>query len=185
MLKNEDVTINILIEILNIYSFDLKYIQIMGNSEKLLAVIQFLRENNIKYVLNDKGEGHSNLWVPSYRIAVKITGKDDILFYDTHRRTCFPVFIRTEESIDFVIEKVQNTIIKSMKKAQNQILLKQGKEERKKKMKERTIKKTAKRRIKKKSSNKSSRILKTKSYNKDDVTIKSKRKRMRIKVIRN
>ena len=157
----------------------------MGNSEKLLAVIQFLRENNIKYVLNDKGEGHSNLWVPSYRIAVKITGKDDILFYDTHRRTCFPVFIRTEESIDFVIEKVQNTIIKSMKKAQEQLLHKQEKEERKKKMKERMIKKAAKRGNKKKSSNKSSRILKTKYYNKNDVTIKPKKKRMRIKVIRN
>ena len=116
----------------------------MKNSEKLIAVMQFLRDNNIKYVLNSKGEGHCDLWLPVHRIAIKMTGEDDALFYDTHRRTCFPVFIRTEETAEFVIEKVQNTIVKSMKKVQEQLLLKQEKAECKKNTDERISKRRAK-----------------------------------------
>lgn len=155
----------------------------MENSEKLTAVMQFLRENNIKYVLNGKGEGHCNLWLPVHRIAIKVTGEDDALFYDTHRRTCFPVFIRTEETAEFVIEKVQNTIVKSMKKVQEQLLLKQEKAERKKKNEERISKRRAKKEmlLKKKAESMSSRISIKKSYDKDNVVIKPKRKRIRMR----
>lgn len=154
----------------------------MENSEqsKLVAVMRFLRENNIKYVLNSKGEGHCDLWVPVHRIAVKMTGKDDPLFYDTHRRTCFPVFIRTEETSEFVIEKIQNTIVKSMKKAQEQLILKREKAERKKKKKEMAEKRAVQ--VKKKSDERSSRILEKRSCDKEDVAIKPKRKRMRMRV---
>lgn len=156
----------------------------MKNTEKLIAVMTFLQENNIKYVLNSKGEGHCNLWVPVHRIAIKMTGEDDALFYDTHRRTCFPVFIRTEETVEFVIEKVQNTIVKSMKKVQEQLLLKQEKAERKKKTEERISKQRAKKEIllKKKAESRSNRILRNKSYDKDNVVIKPKRKRIRVRV---
>lgn len=156
----------------------------MKNSEKLIAVMQFLRESNIKYILNSKGEGHCDLWVPVHRIAIKLTNEDDALFYDTHRRTCFPVFIRTEETAVFVIEKVQNTIVKSMKKVQEQLLLKQEKAERKKKTEERISKRRAKKEVllKKKAASRSSRILRKKSYDKDDVAIKPKRKRIRVSV---
>lgn len=157
----------------------------MKNSEKLTAVMQFLRENNIKYVLNSKGEGHCNLWVPIHRIAIKITGEDDALFYDTHRRTCFPVFIRAEETVEFVIEKVQNTIVKSMKKVQEQLLLKQEKAEHKKNIDERISKQRAKKEIllKKKAESRTSRISIKKSYDKDNVVIKRKRKRIRVRGI--
>lgn len=160
----------------------------MENSKKLTAVMLFLHENNIKYVLNSKGEGHCNLWVPVHRIAIKMTGDDDALFYDTHRRTCFPVFVRTEETVEFVIEKVQNTIVKSMKKVQEQLLLKQEKTERKKKTAERIAKQAARRRAdkavlhKKKAESRSSRISIKKSYDKDNVAIKPKRKRMRVRI---
>lgn len=160
----------------------------MKNSEKLTAVMRFLRENNIKYVLNSKGEGHCDLWVPVHRIAVKMTGKDDPLFYDTHRRTCFPVFIRTEETSEFVIEKIQNTIVKSMKKAQEQLLLKQEKAERKKKTAERIAKQAVKQGAekevlhKKKGASMSSHIPRKKSYDKDTVAINPKRKRMRVRI---
>lgn len=156
----------------------------MENSEKLTAVMQFLRENNIKYVLNGKGEGHCDLWLPVYRIAIKMTGEDDALFYDTHRRICFPVFIRTEETVEFVMEKVQNTIVKSMKKVQEQLLLKQEKAERKKKTEERISKRRAKKEmlLKKKAESRSSHISIKKSYDKDNVVIKPKRKRIRVRV---
>lgn len=156
----------------------------MKNSEKLTAVMQFLRENNIKYVLNSKGEGHCNLWVPIHRIAIKMTGDDDALFYDTHRRTCFPVFIRTEETAEFVIEKVQNTIVKSMKKVQEQLLLQQEKAKRKKKTEERISKRRAKKEmlLKKKAVSRSSSISIKKSYDKDNMVIKPKRKRIRVRV---
>lgn len=160
----------------------------MKNSEKLAAVMRFLQENNIKYVLNSKGEGHCNLWVPVHRIAIKMTGDDDALFYDTHRRTCFPLFIRTDETVEFVIEKVQNTIVKSMKKAQEQLLLKQEKAERKKKTAERIAKQAAKRRAdkevlhKKKAASMPRNISRNKSYDKDNVAIKPRRKRMRVRI---
>ena len=156
----------------------------MKNSEKLTAVMKFLQENNIKYVLNSKGEGHCDLWLPVHRIAIKLTGEDDALFYDTHRRTCFPVFIRTEETAEFVIEKVQYTIVKSMKKVQEQLLLKQEKADRKKKTEERISKRRAKKEmlLKKKAASRSSRILRKKSYDKDNVVIKPKRKRIRVSV---
>lgn len=156
----------------------------MKNSEKLIAVMQFLRENNIKYVLNGKGEGHCDLWLPVYRIAIKMTGEDDALFYDTHCRTCFPVFIRTEETAEFVIEKVHNTIVKSMKKAQEQLLLKQEKDEQ-------LAKQAAKRRAKeedkykKKTASKLKHTERMNVYDRESTAVKPKRKRMRIRIRHN
>lgn len=102
----------------------------MKNETKLKKVISFLQENNIKYRQHEKVFfGHSDLFLPDTRVAIKIDGEDSVRFYDTHKKTCFPVFIRDEDSPKFVIEKVQNTIIKSMTKQQQYLMYKERKEE--------------------------------------------------------
>lgn len=102
----------------------------MKNLIKLEKVKLFLDENNIKYEEREKRSGHSDLWLPSVRVAVKIDGKDSVEFYETHKRTCYPVFIRDEETADFIIEKLQATIIKSMMKQQQNLMRHKEKEER-------------------------------------------------------
>ena len=102
----------------------------MKNETKLKKVIAFLEENNIKYRQHKNvWFGHSDLFLPDTRVAIKIDGEDSVRFYDTHKKTCFPVFIRDEDSPKFVIEKVQNTIIKSMTKQQQYLMYKERKEE--------------------------------------------------------
>ena len=79
----------------------------MKNETKLKKVIAFLQENNIKYRHPEKVLfGHSDLFLPDTRVAIKIDGEDSIRFYDTHKRSCFPVFIREEDTPKFEIEKV-------------------------------------------------------------------------------
>lgn len=88
----------------------------MKNETKLKKVQKFLEENGIEYRLPKKQKfGHSDLWIPSLKIFVKIDGEDHQVFYDKHHvGRVFPVFIRNEDTPKFVIEKVENTIIKSM-----------------------------------------------------------------------
>lgn len=102
----------------------------MKNSIKLEKVKLFLDENNIKYEEREKRFGHSDLWLPKARVAIKIEGDDSMVFFETHNKTCCPVFIREEETADFVIEKLQATIIKSMMKQQQNLMRHKEKEER-------------------------------------------------------
>lgn len=102
----------------------------MKNETKLKKVIAFLEENNIKYRQHKNvWFGHSDIFLPDTRVAIKIDGEDSVRFYDTHKRSCFPVFIREEDTPKFVIEKVINTIIKSMTKKQQYLMYKKQKEE--------------------------------------------------------
>lgn len=102
----------------------------MKNETKLKKVIVFLEENNIKYRQPRKVLfGCSDLFLPDTRVAIKIDGKDSVHFYETHKRNCFPVFIREEDTPKFVIEKLQNTVIKSMMKEQELLMRKKQKEE--------------------------------------------------------
>lgn len=92
----------------------------MKNETKLNKVKEFLDGNNIKYVTpkNAGKKGHSDLFLPSFRIYIKLQGDDDELFYKTHHIGVHPIFIRYGETPKFVLEKVQNTIIKIMQKKQ-------------------------------------------------------------------
>lgn len=103
----------------------------MKNSTKLEKVKHFLDENGIKYEEREKRFGHSDIWLPSVRVAVKIEGDDDMEFFKTHKRTCHPVFIRDKESVSFVLEKLQNTIIRSMQAVQQRLMNKKEREEKK------------------------------------------------------
>lgn len=102
----------------------------MKNETKLERVKKFLDENNIPYSASkNRGErGHSDLVIWKFRIFVKISGDDDKEFYDSHKKR-YPVFIRDNETPKFVIEKIQSTIIKSMTRKQNLIMLKEKRKE--------------------------------------------------------
>jgi len=92
----------------------------MKNETKLKKVKEFLDENNIKYKTskNTGKAGHSDLVLPSFRIFIKLQGEDDALFYENHHIGVYPIFVRDGETPKFVLEKVQNTIIKSMQAQQ-------------------------------------------------------------------
>ena len=95
-------------------------LKVMTNETKLNRVKKFLDDNNIKYSVSKNAgkEGHSDLVLPAFRIYIKLQGEDDALFYETHHVGVHPIFIRDDETPKFVLEKVQNTIIKVMKKKQ-------------------------------------------------------------------
>ena len=101
----------------------------MKNETKLRKVIEFLKENDINYIERKKRYGHSDVFLPDTRVAIKVDGNDRQRFYKTHRAMCFPVFIRDEDTPKFVLEKVQNTIILSMTRAQQWVMRKKQKDE--------------------------------------------------------
>lgn len=88
----------------------------MKNETKLKKVREFLDENNIKYKTSKNAgkAGHSDLVLPSFRIFIKLQGEDDALFYENHHIGVYPIFVRDADAPKFVLEKVQNTIIKVM-----------------------------------------------------------------------
>lgn len=94
----------------------------MKNEEKLEKVKQMLDEKKIKHESHGRGFGHSDLWLPGLRIAIKLEGEDDVTFYDTHRKGIWPIFIREVEDVEFVIEKLENTIIKALTHIQRQFI---------------------------------------------------------------
>lgn len=97
----------------------------MKNTTKLEKVKKFLDENGIKWhEPKKKGKrGHSDLVLPDFRIYIKVSGDEDQVFFEKHKdRNRYPVFIRDGETPKFVLEKVQNTIVKSMKRKQGILL---------------------------------------------------------------
>ena len=94
----------------------------MKNETKLERVKKFLDENNIEYKARNKHKwGKSDLYLPKFGVNIKIEGDDDVEFYKRYYRF-FPVFVRSTETPKFVIEKVQNTIIKSMQRQQARLM---------------------------------------------------------------
>ena len=92
----------------------------MKKERKKERVKEFLDENNIRYVTpkNAGKKGHSDLFLPSFKICIKLQGDDDGLFYKTHHIGVHPNFIRDGETPKFVLEKVQNPINRIMLKKQ-------------------------------------------------------------------
>ena len=80
-------------------------------SEKLEAVKQKLQDLRIDYMENvdvKDSDIFIPLYIPKGRVAVRL-GDDDDWFHQL-RKVVHPVFIRATDSVDFVIEKVLNTI---------------------------------------------------------------------------
>lgn len=93
----------------------------MTNRDKLEAIKAFLRENNLNFEENHFSRSKKiniDLVVYPYRIAVHLSDDNDREFFNKTKRHYHPFFIRDNESVDFVLEKMQNCIIDEMKKIQ-------------------------------------------------------------------
>lgn len=94
----------------------------MTNKEKLEALKAFLRENDLEYEENFKSKlCKVDLMVTKHNIAVHLSDKDDQKFFLQCRRFHHPFFIRDDESLEFIIEKMQNCIIDRMQKQQRKL----------------------------------------------------------------
>ena len=101
----------------------------MTNEEKLQKLKDFLDENNLEYHDNSKKK-INNLHILKYHINVHISDKYDEVFFQ-RMKGFSPVFIRDDESADFIIEKVQSTIINVLKKYHKRFEKMKAKEARK------------------------------------------------------
>ena len=100
----------------------------LTNEEKLEELKKFLRENKIRYIENHKSRTFGvtmNLKIRKLNIAVFLsdenrTFEEGIVFAKSPingmplRNLYNPFFIRESESMEFILEKMQNCIIKRM-----------------------------------------------------------------------
>lgn len=105
------------------------------NETKLKKLAAWLGENGIEYRTYEwrKGyarKGHCDLFIPQYMVSVKIEDKFAGYFFRRHKFNRHPVFIRDKDTPKFVIEKVQNTIIKVMCDQQKYCMKQQKKQQR-------------------------------------------------------
>lgn len=87
----------------------------ISNEQKLQAIKDFLDENGIPYKEDYKSNSCGvtiPLVVKRRRIAVHIGDSQE--FYRATFGKYYPIFIRDEDTKAKVLEKIQNTIIKSM-----------------------------------------------------------------------
>ena len=94
----------------------------MTNKEKLEALKVFLSENDLEYEENFKSKFcNVDLMVTKHNVAVHLSDKNDQMFFKQCRHFYHPFFIRDNESIEFIIEKMQNCIIERMQKQQRKL----------------------------------------------------------------
>lgn len=80
-------------------------------NEKIEVLKSWLTENKVKYQEDvvHAGKGiHIDLYLPKYLIAVHIG--DDSDFFQKVKNFLHPVFVREQDSAEFLIKKVQNTM---------------------------------------------------------------------------
>lgn len=106
----------------------------MKNETKLKKLMAWLDENKIEYrqppkeMRKDRRRRRSDLFIPQYCISVKIDNEYSHKWYSKHYNRN-PVFIRTEETPKFIIEKVQNVITRVMLGRQKNYLKRLAKEQ--------------------------------------------------------
>lgn len=99
----------------------------MTNKEKLEVLKAFLNENGIPFKENVMRKGQMfDLLIGQYLICVRLSDENDQRFYEVVKYFYHPLFIRENETPEFVIEKMQNLIIDIMKKQQNRFLKKKN-----------------------------------------------------------
>ncbi len=107
----------------------------MKKETKLKKLMAWLDENGIEYQLKDTTSRYrdikSDLYIPKFVVSVKIDDKNTNYWFKRHKGRN-PVVIRDEDSPKFVIEKVQNTITKSMVNLQKCYMREQKKKQTKK-----------------------------------------------------
>ena len=104
----------------------------MTNKEKLELLKDWLRENNVPFKENYFSNSTStriDLAVINPRIAVHMSDGNDQKFFQSVRFCYAPFFIRENETMDFILEKMQNCIVEQMMKAQKRFEQQQLKKE--------------------------------------------------------
>lgn len=82
----------------------------VSNEKKLEAVKSWLTENNIVFKENHVTRVglQISLWVPKLFIAIHVGDDPDSMFYKKTYKWCHPFYIRSSETLEFVLEKLQN-----------------------------------------------------------------------------
>lgn len=93
----------------------------MTNEEKLEKLKSWLDSENIEWRVPKRKGSRTSLVVDKFHMFIKVSDEHDQEWYLAHMAK-HPVFIRDNDSVDFVIEKVQNTIIKVMQAEQKQFM---------------------------------------------------------------
>jgi len=104
----------------------------MNNEEKLECLKNWLTENGYKFILdsNHKKAGvHFDLLVVDYAIIVKMVNNTDeeVSYFQSVRNYGHPLFIRESETAEFVIEKMNNTIVRIHKKVERRLAIREAK----------------------------------------------------------
>lgn len=91
----------------------------ISNEQKMEAIKDFLVENDIPFEENHTSK-RCGLTIPlavmKHRIAIRVGDSQD--FYLATKGKYYPIFIRDEDTKAKALEKIQNTIIKSMTRLQ-------------------------------------------------------------------
>lgn len=81
----------------------------MSHEEKMKELIAYLKDQGIEYWVDvPSSRGILPLYLPQYTIAIQVGDNEE--WYSQLKNFVHPVFIRESDSVDFVIEKVANTI---------------------------------------------------------------------------
>lgn len=90
------------------------------NEQKMQVIKDFLDENGVPYKENHMSKRCGialPLMISRHRIAVRIGDSQE--FFDKTKGIYYPIFIRDTDTKAKVLEKIQNTIVKSMVNQQN------------------------------------------------------------------
>ena len=92
----------------------------MTKNEKLEGLKAFLTENGISFKENTNycKDVLIDVFLPDFGIAVHVSDDADQDFFRRTKRRYRPFFVREEESVEFIIEKMQNCISDIMMKRQ-------------------------------------------------------------------
>lgn len=93
----------------------------MTLQEKKEELKKFLTENKVKFredvpLRRCQVLVTGDLLVQPYNIAVHLSDEHDTEFFKAVRNKYKPFFIREDEAMEFIIEKMQNSIIERMQK---------------------------------------------------------------------
>ena len=100
----------------------------MTNKEKLNEVVKFLNKEGIDFILRPEDvKIKSNLYIPKWKIGVKIEDENGERYFQSHKRYISIVFIRENETAKFILEKLQNVIVQKMLAVQRNFLKDTGK----------------------------------------------------------
>ena len=97
----------------------------MTNKEKLDEVVKFLENEGIDFVLRPESvKSKSNIYIPRWKIGVKIEDECSQDYFNRHKRYIGIVFIRESETAEFVLEKLQTVIVRRMMAAMRKFMKK-------------------------------------------------------------